>query len=294
MTRAALAGVGVAVAAAPLGCFVVWRRMAYFGEATAHAAILGVAMALALQVSIFAGTMAVALVMAILVTVMAGRGYAIDTLLGVLAHSALAFGLVAVSFLSGIRIDLAAYLFGDILAVSRADLAVIWGGAALVVALVAWRWSPLLSATLNEELAYAGGFDPRREKLILTLALAVTVAVAIKVVGVLLIAAMLIIPAAAARSLARTPEAMAMTAGAIGAVSAVLGLRSAYLLDTPAGPSIVCVAALLFAGLTLARSIWGRLTVALDGHLKERNIHKSEELRQRIPATDRSHESVDH
>ncbi len=251
MTRATLAGVGVAFAAAPLGCFVVWRRMAYFGDATAHAAILGVALALAIQISIFAGAVAVALIMALLVTILAGRGYAMDTLLGVLAHSALAFGLVAVSFLSGIRVDLMAYLFGDILAVSQADLAVIWGGAALVVSLIAWRWSPLLTATLNEELAYAGGLDPKREQLVLMLSLAVTVAVAIKVVGVLLIAAMLIIPAAAARCLARTPEAMAMIAAAIGAVSAVAGLRAAYLLDTPAGPSIVCAAAIFFAGFSL-------------------------------------------
>lgn len=250
MTRASLAGIGVALAAAPLGCFVVWRRMAYFGDATAHAAILGVALSLALQMSIFVGAIVVALIMALTVTALAGRGYAMDTLLGVLAHSALAFGLVAVSFLSGIRIDLMAYLFGDILAVSRSDLLVIWGGATLVVALIAWRWSPLLTATLNEELAYASGIDPRREQLILTVALAITVAVAIKVVGVLLIAAMLIIPAAAARSLARTPEAMALIAAVIGTISAVAGLRAAYFLDTPAGPSIVCVAAVLFAALS--------------------------------------------
>jgi zinc transport system permease protein len=256
MTRATLAGVGVAIAAAPLGCFVVWRKMAYFGDATAHAAILGVALSLALQISIFSGALAVALAMAVTVTLLWGRGFAMDTLLGVLAHSALAFGLVAVSFLSGVRIDLMAYLFGDILAVSRSDLIVIWGGATLVVALVAWRWTALLTATLNDELAYASGMDPRREQLILTLALAVTVAVAIKVVGALLIAAMLIVPAAAARNLARTPEAMAAIAAAIGAVSAVAGLRAAYLLDTPAGPSIVCVAAILFAVF----STFGRLS----------------------------------
>ena len=251
MTRAALAGVGVAFAAAPLGCFVVWRRMAYFGDATAHAAMLGVALSLAMQISIVVGTVVVALVMAVSVNLLTWRGYAVDTVLGVLAHSALAFGLVAVSFLSGIRIDLMAYLFGDILAVSPGDLLVIWGGAALVVALIASRWSALLTSTLNEELAYAGGLDPRREQMILTLCMAVTVAVAIKVVGVLLIAAMLIIPAAAARNLARTPEAMAMIAAAIGGVSAVAGLRAAYVFDAPAGPSIVCVAALLFAGLGL-------------------------------------------
>ena len=251
MTRATLAGIGVAFAAAPLGCFVVWRRMAYFGDATAHAAILGVALSLALEMSIFAGVLAVALMMALTVTLMTGRGYAMDTLLGVLAHSALAFGLVAVSFLSGIRIDLMAYLFGDILAVSRMDLVVIWGGAALVVALMLWRWAALLTSTLNEELAYASGINPKHEQLTLTLSLAITVAVAIKVVGVLLIAAMLIIPAAAARGLARTPEAMAVIAAAIGAISAFAGLRAAYVFDTPAGPSIVCVAAVLFVAVNV-------------------------------------------
>jgi len=251
MTRATLAGVGVAFAAAPLGCFVVWRRMAYFGDATAHAAILGIALSLTFQMSIFAGALAVAILMAFTVTLVAGRGYAMDTLLGVMAHSALAFGLVAVSFLSGVRIDLMAYLFGDILAVSRSDLAIIWGGAALVAALITWRWSQLLTATLNEELAYASGFDPKRAQLLLTLSLAITVAVAIRVVGVLLSGAMLIIPAAAARRLARSPETMAMIAALIGATSAIAGLRAAYVFDTPAGPSIVCVAAILFACFSL-------------------------------------------
>lgn len=255
MVRAALAGVGVAVAAAPLGCFVVWRRMAYFGDATAHAAILGVALSLAFSMSIFVGTMVVALLMALTVSFLSDRGYAMDTLLGVLAHSALAFGLVAVSFISGIRIDLMAYLFGDILAVSRADLAVIWGGAALVVALIGWRWSALLTATLNEDLAYASGIKPKREQLVLTLALAITVAVAIKVVGVLLIAAMLIIPAAAARPMSRTPEGMAVAAAAIGTLSVIVGLRAAYVLDTPAGPSIVCVAAISFLASSLLKGI---------------------------------------
>ncbi|MBI6629917.1 iron chelate uptake ABC transporter family permease subunit [Pontibaca salina] len=246
--RAALAGLGVAVAAAPLGCFVVWRRMAYFGEATAHAAILGVALSLALSLPVFAGVLTVALLMALTVSTLSGRGYAMDTLLGVMAHASLAAGLVAVSFLTGVRVDLMAYLFGDILAVSRGDLAVIWGGAGIVTTLVVWRWSALLTATLNTDLAYASGIDPRREQLILTLALAVVVAVAIKVVGALLIAAMLIIPAAAARSFSRTPEAMALVAAGIGAVSALGGLAASWHFDTPTGPTIVCVSALLFAG----------------------------------------------
>ncbi|MDF0603721.1 metal ABC transporter permease [Psychromarinibacter sp. C21-152] len=256
MTRAALAGIGTALAAAPLGCFVVWRRMAYFGDATAHAAILGVALSLAFSLPVFAGALVVALVMATLVALMSGRGYAMDTLLGVLAHSALAFGLVAVSFLQTVRIDVMAYLFGDILSVSRGDLGVIWGGAAIVVALVAWRWSALLTATLNPDLARAAGIDPKREELVLTLALALVVAVAIKVVGVLLITAMLIIPAAAVRPFSRTPEAMGLSATVLAMAASFGGLRLSYQFDTPTGPTIVCVVAICFgissvaAGLT--------------------------------------------
>ena len=243
LVRAAVAGLGVALAAAPLGCFVVWRRMAYFGDATSHAAILGVALALALDVPVFGGVLAVALAMALIITAMSGRGLGSDALLGVLAHASLALGLVAVSFLPNVRVDLMSYLFGDILAVSVTDLLVIWTGAALVLALLCWRWSALLTATLSPDLAQASGVSPRREQLVLTLALALTVAVAIKVVGALLIAALLIIPAAAARPLARTPEAMAAVAMVIGAASALGGLLVSFALDTPTGPTIVCLAA---------------------------------------------------
>lgn len=251
LTRALFAGLAVALATGPLGCFVVWRRMAYFGDATAHAAILGVALALGFQISIFVGTILVALIMAMVVSVLAGRGWAMDTTLGVLAHSALAFGLVAVSFLPAVRVDLTAYLFGDILAVSRVDLAVIACGSALVLALILWRWSALLTATLSEDLAHASGINPGHERMVLTLALAVVVAVALKIVGALLIAALLIIPAAAARNLARSPEQMGIAAIAIGGVSVWGGLQMSLLQDTPSGPSIVVVAALFFVASTL-------------------------------------------
>jgi zinc transport system permease protein len=258
LVRAGLAGAGVAVAAGPLGCFVVWRRMAYFGDATAHAAILGVAIALMFEISVVAGTLAVAMAMALAVSALAGRGHAMDATLGVLSHSALAIGLVAISFVPTVRVDLSAYLFGDILAVGRTDLAVIWAGGLLVLGLLAWRWSALLTATLNEELAFSSGIRPDRERLVLTLALAVVVALAIKVVGALLIAAMLIIPAAAARNFARTPEAMAAVAVVLGLASVLLGLGGSLRADTPAGPSIVAAAAALYAvsaavGTTLRR-----------------------------------------
>ncbi|MBK1635491.1 metal ABC transporter permease [Rhodovulum adriaticum] len=246
LLRAALAGLAVAVAAGPLGAFVVWRRMAYFGEATAHAAVLGVALALGFEISIFAGTLATALAMALAVLHLSGRGMAVDTALGVLAHGALAFGLVAVSFLHGVRVDLTAYLFGDILAVNRGELAVIWAGALAVVALLLWRWNALLTVTVSDDLATAAGLDPARERLVLTLALALVVAVALQVVGALLIVALLIVPAAAARPLARSPEGMALAASGIGALAAMGGLWGSMQFDTPAGPSIVVAATVLF------------------------------------------------
>ncbi|MFW2542104.1 metal ABC transporter permease [Primorskyibacter sp. 2E107] len=253
LVRAVLGAVGVALAAAPLGSFVVWRRMAYFGDATAHAGILGVALALALNVPVMAGTLAVALAMALLVARLSGRGYGSDMLLGVTSHTALALGLVAASLVAGARLDLNAFLFGDILSVGKDDLVVIWGGGALVWALLLWRWQSLLTATVSPDLAWASGIDPKREERVLILALAVVVAVAIKVVGALLIGAMLIIPAAAARSLARTPEQMALAAGGLGVLAGLGGLWGAWEFDTPAGPSIVCAAAAIFAVSLLFR-----------------------------------------
>jgi zinc transport system permease protein len=258
LIRAALAGIGVALAAGPIGCFVVWRRMAYFGDAASHAAILGVALALAVNVPVFGGVLIAASAMAAGVAKLAGKSWAMDTLLGVAAHAALAFGLVAAAFLPGARLDLEVYLFGDILAVSRTDLAVIWTGAALVAGLIAWRWRPMMTATLNGDLAAAEGYDPARERLILALALAVLVAAGIKVVGALLITAMLVIPAAAARVFARTPEAMAAFAALIGAGAAAGGLAISWQLDAPAGPSIVVAATVLLALALALRPALGR------------------------------------
>ncbi|MCC5989730.1 MAG: metal ABC transporter permease [Pararhodobacter sp.] len=257
--RAALAGFMVALAAGPLGCFVIWRRMAYFGDATAHAAILGVALALAFSVSVFLGTLITALAMATLVSLLVGRGWAVDTTLGVLAHSALALGLVAVSFLPRARLDLTVYLFGDILTVGSADLWLIGLGSALVLVLMLWRWERMLVSTLSEDLARGVGIEPGRERLVLVLALALTVAAALQVVGALLIAALLIVPAATARVYARSPEVMAALAVVIAMLAVAVGLGMSLSLDTPAGPSIVTAAAAFFAGSVGGAGIWRAL-----------------------------------
>lgn len=246
LVRAMLAGLGVAVIASVLGCFVIWRRMAYFGDATAHAAILGVAFALSFEISIVAGVLIVAVAMAIAVSSLSDRTQGADTLLGVLSHASLALGLVAVSLLPGARVNLETYLFGDILAVTWEDVGLIWMGTVVGVGLLVCRWSALLTTTLNSDLAIASGLSPARERLTLTLSLAIVVAIAIKVVGALLITALLIIPAASARQFSKTPEMMVAVAVIFGAASAVGGLQAALVFDTPAGPTIVSLAAAMF------------------------------------------------
>ncbi len=258
--RALAAALGVAVVAAPLGCFVVWRRMAYFGATLAHSALLGIALGILLGVSPALGVAASAIAIALVVTLferqrLIGR----DTLLGILAHGGLAAGLVALAFVEGPRVDLMAALFGDVLAVGDAELAWIGGGGLVVLAALAVLWRPLLAVTLNEELARAEGVAVVPVQLGFMLILAVTIAIAMKVVGILLIVSLLIIPAAAARPFARTPEQMALGAAAVGALSATGGLAASLTWDTPAGPSIVVVATVLFAlGLALGLVLRGR------------------------------------
>jgi len=247
LVRALLAGLGLVLATGTLGCFVVWRRMAYFGDSTSHAAILGVALSFALALPFYVGTLAVAVAMALLVAWLTARGQGMDTVLGVIAHSGLALGLLAASFVPSLRVNLESFLFGDILAVTRIDLIWIWCGAAVVLGVLVWRWQRLVTASVNEELAMASGINPAHERLILSLALAIVVAIAIRIVGALLISAMLIIPAAAARGLAKTPEAMAGSATLIGVLAVLGGLWASLRLDTPAGPSIVAISAVFYA-----------------------------------------------
>jgi len=247
LTRAALAGIAVALVTGPLGAFVVWRRMAYFGGALSHTALLGVALGFLLGVQPIIGVTFVVIASAMMLGLMNGvKGLSLDTLLGIVAHAALALGLIVTGMLEGVRIDLMSYLFGDILAVGKADVMWLWGGAVLVLLALMKLWQPLLSLTVHADLAAVEGVPVRRVELAFMILLAVVVALAMKVVGILLVTSMLVIPAAAARSFARTPEAMAISAAVIGAWSVGMGLWASYSFDAPAGPAIIAAAALFF------------------------------------------------
>jgi zinc transport system permease protein len=246
--RAMAAGVGVALLAGPLGCFIVWRRMAYFGDTMAHSALLGIALGFLLDLRPTLGVVAVTTLIAVLlVSLQRGPWLAMDTLLGILAHASLSLGLVVLALMVWLRLDLLAYLFGDILAVTAGEVLWIYGGGGVVLAALVAIWRPLLAATVDEDLARAEGIPVARVRLTFMVLIALVIAMAMKLVGILLITSLLIIPAATARRFARTPEQMAVIASAIGAAAVVLGLKGSLRLDTPSGPSIVVAAALLFA-----------------------------------------------
>lgn len=254
LIRALAAGIGTALIAGPLGCFVLWRRMAYFGDTMSHSALLGVGLGF---LAGFAPAVGVALVTiaiaALLFLLQRSRALPVDTLLGILSHGALSIGLVVVSLMSGLRIDLMAYLFGDVLSVSRGELAALWAGGAVIIITLILIWRPLLAVTVDEDLARAEGIRAGLVRGLFMLLIALTIALSMRIVGILLITSLLIIPAAAARQVSRSPEMMAVLAALIGAAAAVLGLNGSFLFDTPSGPSIVVVALGLFVALSLVR-----------------------------------------
>ena len=245
--RALFAGIGVAFVTGPLGCFVVWRRLSYFGATLAHSALLGVTIAFSLEfniaLSVFISSSVIAL---FLIQLQKKTNLPGDALLGLLAHSSLAVGLVAIGFLSIIRFDIMGLLFGDILAVNVNDLLIIWIGGAFILLVLKLIWKPLFASTVNYELAEAEGLNPDRAKAIFTLLMAAIIAISIKMIGLLLITGMLIIPAAFARNISDSPKGMVIFSIIGGLLSVFIGLFSSLNFNTPSGPSIIMAALILF------------------------------------------------
>jgi len=240
LTRALLAGLGLAVIAAPLGCIVVWRRMSYVGETLAQSGLLGVALGLALGINLTLAVVIAALAAALTLTAFGRQKLiALDSALGLMHHATLALGVIAVALSKGPGIDLMSYLFGDVFAVTGSDLAWIYGGGAVVLAVVAWLWRPLVRLSIHEDLATAEGIDPRATRGAFDFLLAIFIAVAMKIVGILLVMAFLVVPAVAVRPISTNPERMACLAALIAAVGVFLGLWLSLTTDAPGGPSIV-------------------------------------------------------
>ena len=247
MIRALLGGFGVAIVSGPLGAFVVWRRMAFFGDTLSHSALLGVALGFLLGVNLNIGVFAICTVIAVLLVKMSqSNNLSNDTLLGILSHSSLALGLITISFLDSQRVDLMSLLFGDVLATTVFDLKLIYIIGIVVLGVLFTIWKPLLSLTVDEELALVEGVSVKSVNLLFMLLLAVIVALAMKVVGILLVTSLIIIPAASARRFSNSPEQMIFLATVGGCLSVALGLWGSLQFDTPSGPSIVAAAFVMF------------------------------------------------
>jgi zinc transport system permease protein len=258
LIRAFLAGAAVALAAGPLGCLVVWRRMSYFGDTIAHGALPGVALGIALGFDPILGVLGVAVIVALMVLAFRrGRRLPNDAILGMLSHSALSIGIIGLAFMSAVRVDITALLFGDILAVSWAEVWLTAAGAAAILVLLALTWRPFVAATVDEDLARAERVPVAALSVFFMLLVAGVVALAMKVVGVLLVTALLVIPAVTARRLARSPEQMAVLAPLFGVASVAAGLILSLYADTPSGPSIVVGAFALFVIINAAAGLRG-------------------------------------
>jgi|TARA_Y100000994_G_C15674625_1_gene435219 zinc transport system permease protein len=242
IVRAFAAGIGLAFITGPLGCFIVWRRLSYFGDTIAHSALLGVVIAYALDFNLIIAVFVVSCLLALSLLFLQRRtNLPDDALLGLLAHSVLAIGLVLLGILSFIRIDLMGLLFGDILSVNVTDLLFVWIGGGIVLIVLILIWRPLFAGTVNLELAKAEGLNPDLANAIFTLLIASVIAISIKIVGILLITGLLIIPASASRNLSSTPIQMAIISSIIGVASVVLGIQTSMIWNTPTGPTILTI-----------------------------------------------------
>ena len=245
--RALIAGIGIALVTGPLGCFIIWRRLSFFGDTLAHAALLGVTMAVFFEINIAFSVFLISSVVAlILIKLQKSTKLPGDALLGLLAHSSLAVGLVVIGFLTSIRFDVMGLLFGDILAVNQNDLLLIWIGGAFILLILKFIWKPLFASTVNHELAEAEGMEPNKFNAIFTVLMAAVIAISIKIVGLLLITGMLIMPAAMGRNLSNNPQQMVKLSVIGGLLSVIIGLFSSLQLNTPSGPSIITAALILF------------------------------------------------
>ena len=258
--RALVAGIGVAIVTGPLGCFVIWRRLAYFGDTLSHSALLGVTLAFSFSINISLSVFFVSGIIALLLLSLQKRTKLPgDALLGLLAHSSIAVGLVLIGFLTFIRFDIMGLLFGDILSVTINDIFIIWCGGSLILIILYYIWSSLFAATVNYDLAAAEGMNPDRSNIIFTLLLAGVIAISIKMIGVLLITGLLLIPPALARNLSNNPTQMVFLSILGGVAAVVLGLFSSLEFNTASGPTIIVVALVLFILSMLAPNLDSKL-----------------------------------
>lgn len=254
---ALLGGIGLSLIAGPLGCFVIWRKMAFFGDAISHSALLGVGFGIYMKIDPFLTILSVSFAIALfLLWADKFKMLATDTYLGIASHTCLSSGLILLSLLPSQKLNLMTFLLGDILSLTMQDLIFIYAGAAITYLILYFSWTKLIAMSLSEDIALSENIPVKKYKFFLLLALVLIIAFAVKIVGVLLITALFIIPAATAHSFSSTPERMAIGASIVAIFANISGIGASYYFNTPTGPSIVFAAAVVFFALSIGKSFY--------------------------------------
>ena len=237
---ALVAGILLSCMMGPLGSIVLWRRMTFLGDALGHSSLLGLAVGAVYQINSVVCVLVTCILIMFFLPIFEKLKQTNDALLGVISHTFLAFGFVIVSLFNPAQ-NIESYLFGDILTITSVDLISVFCVAALGSVVLFFFWESWALASVHPELARAEKLATKKTEMIFNLFVAVVVAISIQFLGVLLISALLIIPSATARALAKTPEGMAILGAALGAVSVTVGIILSLMLDTPAAPTLVAV-----------------------------------------------------
>ncbi len=261
LLRSIIAGLMMVSIAAPIGCLMVWQRLAFLSDTLGHAAVLGVGLGLLLQLPPMVGVLGVVLLIVISLSQVVNFNNALsETTLAIISNTGLAAGLIIIGLLPENTVSVEAILFGDLLSVTLTDLGMILVTTLVLVFLLKQHWRSFVAVSVSREIAQAEGIQVRKVQLLMYLMIALLVAVMMKVMGVLLIAAMLVIPTSAARMLSNSPERMVIFSAFYGIAALTGGLFSSFQFDWQTGPSIVLSAtSLLLVTLLFVR--WVKVSV---------------------------------
>ena len=252
LVRSVIAGLIMVVIAAPMGCLMVWQRLAFLSDTLGHAAVMGVGLGLLLEVTPVFGVLAVALLIVFSLNRVNSFNSALsETTLAIISHTGLAGGIILVGLLPAQSVNLEAILFGDLLATTSADLTRLLITTVVLLLLLLHYWRSFVAVSVSREIAQAEGIEVRKVQLLMYIMIALLVAVMMKVMGVLLIAAMLVIPTSSARLFSRSPEQMVAVSALYGLGALAGGISSSFHFDWQTGPAIVVSATLLLL-ITLA------------------------------------------
>lgn len=249
--NAIIASVAIAVLTGPFGCFVVWKKISYFGDSLAHSVIFAVALSVTLNINLYLSLFLFSICYSSIL-VLSQKNYSMDSLLGIFSHGFLSLGLVITSLMET-RIDLFALLFGDILAVSRIDIILLYCLALFSIIWFILKWKQLLMITINEDLAAVEGINSNLINFQFNFLLSLVICLSIQIVGIILVTSMLIIPPAIARYLSSNPKNMIIYSSFIAVASLLLGLINSMNFDIPTGPSIILVG---FIGFILINTVF--------------------------------------